>query len=738
MTSRSSRIALAASASIIVLNFAGAGAARAQQISSQTLATTNQVSEVVVTAQRVKSSESKTPISMEVISGQKLIQNGSVDLQTLTQADPSLNFDAGNGAGFITLRGVSGAGGIGPAVPVAFDGFYYNQNVIFNNSLYDVSRVEVLRGPQGTLFGRNASGGLINVISNDPATTFGGYGDVTLGSYNQLDAEGALNVPVNDKVQLRVAFSSAQHDGYRHIAGAAGGVADDQDAKSGRVKLAIHPIDGLEILGSIQVTHVGGAGTADNIFNLAADADGFPTHARVPLDQRDARTYDVAFQSNVSLNDKLYQLKLSYDKLPFGITATYLGGYDQLDYQHLTPTIGLDAPAYGVPTTIELLSTLNPRTQNHELRFTSAQDQAITWQVGAFYFLSRGNVNAHFRDFATPTAPDIVSFPFFDVQRSIAGYGQAAWRLGRNTMSVGVRDTFDYVAQTDLLSPSDGIFPAKQSTQYSKWTWHVGDDYRLTDQTMVYAKVDTGYRAGYFNLETPCNCTGGPPQPSFIVPYSPEYVTAYEIGSKNRLFDKHLILNGDLFYMSYEGEQLPESNQAGTFTVNAKRTNIYGGEVGVDAIVDALGQFDLNLTWLHARFGPQLFTNAVNQTYNIGGNRLTQSPDLSLEAGFEHYFSLPVGRLTARVQTKYQSAQYFDFYNVPDSYQGPYTRTDVHLTYQSGDGRWSIDAFAQNLENALVIVDEAESFAPPLTMPGTYNVGFQAPRTFGVRLGAKF
>jgi iron complex outermembrane recepter protein len=90
------------------------------------------------------------------------------------------------------------------------------------------------------------------------------------------------------------------------------------------------------------------------------------------------------------------------------------------------------------------------------------------------------------------------------------------------------------------------------------------------------------------------------------------------------------------------------------------------------------------------------------------------------------------------VETKYQSGQYFDFYNVPDSYQKSYTRTDAHLSFAPREGAWMVNAFVRNIENAIVIVDESESFAPPLSQPGTYNVGFQAPRTYGVMLSAHF
>jgi len=669
-----------------------------------------------------------------------LARNGVVDLQTLTQSDPSLNFDTGVGNGWITLRGVSGQGGIGPAVPVAFDGFYYNLAQIFNDSLYDINRIEVLRGPQGTLFGRNSSGGLVNVITNDPTKTFGGYGELTLGNYRQIDAEGALNLPVSDAVQVRFAYSSAQHSGYRRLAYGMGEVADDQDAKSGRVKLAVQPIDGLQLLASFQVTHVGGAGTADNIFLLPSDANNFPTHVVIPLNSYNSQVYNLAFPTQVSVDDELLQLRATYDRLPLGMTVTYLGGYDKFDYLHNGPLIGLDTPAsLGIPTTIGLLATQNPRTQNQELRLTSASNQTVTWQTGLYYFRSYiGDNSSHFRDTATPAAPDIVSFPYNNTQTSKAGYGQLGWHLGETIFSAGVRYTSDYVAQTDKASPGDGIFPAVQFTKYSKTTWHVGEEWHATDRNLLYAKVDTGYRAGAFNLVVPCNCTGGPPQPSTILPYAPEYVTAYEIGSKNRLFNERLLVNGDLFYMKYAGQQLTESNQGGIFTVNARATNIYGAELQVAAIVNPLGRFDLNATWLHARFDAQEFTNALNQTYSIGGNQLLQSPDISLTAAFEHEFKLASGSLTARVQTKYQAGQYYDFYNFPDSHQSAYTRSDAHLIYEPPDRRWSIDAFVRNIENALVIVDESESFAPPLSQPGTYNVGFQAPRTYGVSLKVSF
>ena len=689
-----------------------------------------QLTEIVVTATHVATAESKTPISMEVYTQAELQTKGVRDVQTLIEQDPSLNFASANGTGFITMRGISGsggsgAGGVGAAVPIAFDGFYYNLNYVFNLSLYDMSRIEVLRGPQGTLFGRNASGGLINVVTNDPGTAFGGYAQLGFGNYNAINAEGALNLPVSDTFQVRFAWSSAQHSGYRTMFYGADQQADDQDAHSGRIKLMFEPMEQLRILATFQLTHLGGFGTTDNIFNLPADANNLPTHVAIPLTNHDAQVYNLAFAPQVNIDDRLAQLRVDYSALPWGMTLTYLGGYDQLSYLHSTPLVGLDAVQYGVPTTIELLTEQDPNTQNHELRLVSATDRSITWQGGFYYYRSTmANNDSHFRDTAAPGSSDLVAFLYKNEQKSTAAYGQAAWHLGPTIFSAGARYTRDNVGQTDLTSPADGIHPAIQSTQYGKWTWHVGEDWNITDKNLLYVKADTGYRAGAFNLYVPVD----PTQPSVIEPYAPEFVTAYELGSKNRLLDERLLLNADVFYMRYSGQQLSESNQGGAFTVNAKASNIYGLETQLSAIVNPLGRFDLSATWLHARFDSQVFTNALLQSYDIGGNQLLQSPSFSVTAGFEHVFAVGAVYPRASAPEKYQTGQYYDFYNFPDSYQSAYTRTDLHLIYaariEKTNVQWSLDACVRNMENSRVFVDESESFAPPLTQPGTYNVGF--------------
>ena len=701
------------------------------------------LSEVIVTAERVQTNEQKTPISMQVFSQSDLLTKGIVDVESLANATSSLSFDTGNGAGFVVMRGITGGQGFGgpgitaPSVPISFDGFYYDMNVIFNDAIYDVKRIEVLHGPQGTLFGRNSTGGLIHVVTNDPGRKFGGYGQLTFGSYNRVDAQGALNLPISSKLQMRIAFFSAQHSGYHTMAYGIG-QADDRNAKSGRLKVAYEPTNYLKVLLSFQLTHVGGAGPMDNVIVLPHNAAGFPTHAAIPLSSLDTRAYNLAMPNAQRTTDKLTQWRVVDTGLPWGMTLTYLGGYDHLDHISETPLMGVDAIAYGIPPTIVGEETMNPTTQDDEIRLTSAPDRTITWQGGLFYWRSDiGHNGTNFLDSAQPTAPPFVVELYNDSQRSMAAYGQADWHIGPTTLSGGLRYTNDHIARTDLTSPQDGIFPARNAFSENEWTWHLGDTWDITKHNMVYATFNTGYTTGGYNLLVPCNCTGGPLLPTTIEPYTPEFVKTYEIGSKNKFFSDHMLLNLAGFYTNFTNQQLQASNAGGVYTVNANKSNVYGVEAELAAI-GRLGRFNLNATWLHARFDRQLLTNAIGQTFNIGGNHLIQAPSLSVTASVEHTFVVGPGTVTPRVDTKFQSGQYYDFYNVPDSYQPAHEISDVHLIYAPNVGRWSIDLWVRNVANTIAIADESESFAPPLTLPGTYNVGFQPPRTFGVTILDRF
>ncbi len=187
-----------------------------------------------MTAERHEETSQTTPVAMSVYSGKDIADAGVHDISTLTTIDPSVNFTTATGSGYIAIRGVSSTDltEIGdPAVSVSRDGFFTNRSYGLFSSFYDVERVEVLKGPQGTLYGRNSSGGVINIISATPTDTFGGYVSIDAGDYQALNFEGALNLPLSDTVQMRISGVSLHHDAYRDNALATRG-ADDEDSRS--------------------------------------------------------------------------------------------------------------------------------------------------------------------------------------------------------------------------------------------------------------------------------------------------------------------------------------------------------------------------------------------------------------------------------------------------------------------------------------------------------------------------
>jgi hypothetical protein len=192
---------------------------------------------VVVTANRIRSNVQTTAVAVNVYNGAALAEAGVSNVQALQAIDPSVNVTSSNGAAYVAVRGIASTDTTetgDPAVPIARDGFFTNRSFGIASSMYDVERVEVLKGPQGTLFGRNSTGGLINVITAKPREEFGGYLSADVGNYSTVNLEGAVNVPVSDKVQMRFSAVERHHTGYRELTGI-NMRGDDEGSKSGRL-----------------------------------------------------------------------------------------------------------------------------------------------------------------------------------------------------------------------------------------------------------------------------------------------------------------------------------------------------------------------------------------------------------------------------------------------------------------------------------------------------------------------
>ncbi len=679
---------------------------------------------VVVTAQRIKEDVQTTPIAISVYSADALRTAGINNLASLTTMAPDVSFTTTEGQSIITIRGISSRDTteIGdPAVSVNTDGFYMNRPYGLNASLYDIDRIEVLRGPQGTLNGRNSVGGAINIITAKPTDQFAAYTSIQYGNYSDLESQGMINVPLNDQVQVRAAFLSASHDGYRNNSPQTPG--DSQDDKSARIELAFEPLTHLKGLLTAQYTTQSGTGDVMQYIPFNYTSTGALNHTLPP--SINSSTFPLGTQPFLRMSSVQYRANLVYDFDQVEVTA--LGGYDHSAYiQGVDQTLSPNAPT-GV---YQWVPSQSPNTINGELRISSRGSGPFQWQVGGFYFSETSHLLSGDVSRGTNGANDMYfGFSYYTPMHSKAGYAQASYQVtSRLKLTGGFRYTADYKASSGFFGDiTGGIDYGDQagSASFSKSTYHAAADYGLSSTNMLYAKYDTGYKAGGFNFG------GGA--------YAPETVKAYEVGSKNRFLDNTLQLNVAVFYNSYLDQQVANyaflaTGQPVQLTQNAGASRNYGAEADLLYKIPAIGTLDFSADYLHARY-----TNfesiadpsdpSASGNVQLAGNQPPQAPAWSFGMGLEHSWNVAGGALTGRIQSKAQTAYYFSFYNFPDTRQKGYTMSDAFLIYQPGADQWKVTAFVRNFENSVVFKDAEES-----QYAVAYAYEYYPPRTYGARL----
>jgi iron complex outermembrane receptor protein len=691
--------------------------------------------EIVVTAEKVETNVQRTAIAIDVYAGQQLQELGVHDVNSLANVAPAVNVTGNTGGGtIVAIRGISSRDTteVGdPAVAISTDGFYVDRSYAIGLTQYDLERIEVLKGPQGTLYGRNATGGAINILTAKPGKEFGGFATLEMGNFNTTNTEGAINVPLGDKVQMRASFTSNFHDGY--VDAGANGRFDDQNARSGRLQFAFQPTENLDLHVLVQETtqRSNPQGAYQTPYRI--DANGFVDHTTV-YSPPDPRKYAMPAGGHLYLTDKVFRWDANL-QLP-GAKLTYLGGYDTLDWNQLTPTWFFASPQTATNTPVgqarQFNQTEKPHTFNHEVRAANLDPSArFTWQVGAFYFTDRNDLDSFNRQVVgTPVIRFIYSVYF----KSISEFGQVGFKLTDNLkLSAGIRHNQDNKTRDGNIyqGPLQAQVPSHAKTEASKNTFHVGLDWQASPDSLVYAKYDTGYKAAGF---------------TDIAPYGEETVKAIEVGTKNRFFDNRLQLNADIFSDDYTGQQVQQivSGGGGLRIVNAGKSKIKGIEVE-PTFVTPVGRIELNVAYLDAKFtefvlaaGIPNFNGTAWTSPNVNlvltGNRPPQAPEMTIGGAWEKTWSMGSGAsLTTRLSAKSTSKQYFSFFNRLTDTQGAATISNLNVTYKTADAKWDIQGYVRNLSDAKVYSNIAEndrSFG--------YTFSYAAPRTYGLRLTAHF
>lgn len=710
---------------------------------------TETLEEVVVTAENRSVSAQRVPITMDLVSGKTIQKQGISDLLQLQAIAPSLNIIQNTIFNQINVRGVGSNNGAAElsdqAVTVGIDGEYLNRPLALNTAMFDLDRVEVLKGPQGTLYGRNATAGAVNIIAKKPTQNREVDLSASYGNYNSLKLNGAVNLPLGKIAAIRVAGLLSKHDGYRNGGDKVGRI-DNGNFWATRAGLSINPTKALSIyvageLGKTDQQAPSQYGVAmGNLTELKGQA---PINWTVSL----PNDYPVATAGFMKINQSAIRSKVAYDF--GGTTLTYSGGYRKVKMDGYQPLNGF------VPETFSFHNDLTYNTQSHEIRL-NGESAKLSWQLGSFY----GSENQDSRrGLVLPSAAGafggqvpFLNFFIRDVNSTTLGFfGQATYNVNDKLgLTLGLRNTSDNktLKASDLASapfgpPSiirffypnvptsmtqAGMKPVTGVPTEGSWnqtTWLLGMDYKIDANKMIFAKISTGYKAGGFDNQGA---------------YNPEYLTAYEIGTKNKFANNKLRLNASAFHYDYKDQQVSIfiSTAVGGAIQNSGVSTVNGLEVDGEYAISKADRFRFSVNLLDAKYKElKTVENVVSgdvRSVDLKGKVAPMSPKATLTAGYNHDFKIGSGTLTAGIQTLFKSSYYTTAFNYAMDMQKSFTKTDVNLTYTAKGGKFDVSLFAQNLEDNRIITYSSFN-------GGTiniYNWIFGTPRTMGIQANLHF
>ncbi len=673
--------------------------------------------DIVVTAERRETNLQDTPISVTAVTAATIQAEGIRTVSDLAASVPNLTSTTGPqgsaDANFF-IRGVGQFDFIAtndPGVGVYVDGIYLGRTVGALLDSSDIARVEVLRGPQGTLFGRNTLGGAVSIVSKAPELgDLSGTASVSGGSRNRIDGDASLNVPLGDTAALRVGGFERYQDGF--ATRAYDGVKFGKTKRyGGRAQLLFKPTERLSITLSGDYSN-DKSNPAPSVLLAIVPAPFFPAGAASQIQNPNA-FYSVNESNSPESRNEIYGFS--------GTIAYELA--DHVTLKSITAYRHLNALSTSDPdgTLYRLYDQQAPTHQHQfseELQLAgSAFGDRVNFVLGGYYFKEKVDQTL-FLCFA-PITPTPVAFfnpcNTWDqgnrqTTESVAGFGQAQVKLTeRLSVTVGGRytsETKDIVSNQDFdfrpagLQVAPGVvIPGFVSPivtnlpghlKFTKFTPKAGVEYKASDDVLVYASYAKGFRSGGFN--------GRFIVPTTVIPtYNPDTNDAFELGFKADALDKRVRLNADIFYSKYKGIQQTISVPVTQFQVaNAGDADLYGFEAELTVAPVRDLRFNTAIGYTHSKFVN--VPASAEQSGPINGNSLPFSPRWTVDTGLEYRIGLGERyKLIPRVDYRFQSKTYFTALNLPLEQQAAYGLLSTRLTLAEAHDRYSLAVYADNL-----------------------------------------
>ncbi|MES2496599.1 MAG: TonB-dependent receptor [Pseudomonadota bacterium] len=755
------------------------GQASAQQVGQPS----DTIEEIVVTAQKRNENMQSTPIAISAFTGDSIAKKGLADIQQVARLAPNVSFDftapvsGASNAATVFIRGIGQQdfalttdAGVGTYV----DGVYVSRSVGGVLDVLDIERMEILRGPQGTLFGRNTIGGAISIISKMPDKDFGGSLEASLGNYGRRYLRGTVSLPLGPVTGLRISLSSKDKNGFVKSAytpqqksllnGNALTDLGNENRQAARALLTHEFSDRFTATLSGDYSRLRENNAGDRLAGITSTlADGplvfaYNTFGSTPS------VIPVIGNDRYTMANYYTGTDTTYSTGPNGSSIDAWGTALTLDYKvsealslksvtaYRKTTGSFNRDADGSPLVITETSNYGYRHQQFTQELQAVgdlADGAIKYAAGLFYFDEKGS------DPLIVRLPEVVGTIYQDVadvrNKSYAAYAQATWTIVEDLSLTGggryTKDKKRFLSDQYIVTgsaspflfggaPAGTLIPlvprnSVASQSFEKFSPRLSLDYRFDRNVLVYGSYSKGFKSGGFNLRYVA------PRPS-ILSFAPENATTFEVGTKIDAFDRKVRLNLAAFTTDYKGIQVTVFENLGApVTLNAGDARIKGFEAEFTAIPLSGLELNANLGYLDSRYtdiraNPAL-VSTPEQILSLS-TRLPKSPKWQGTLSGSYTYTLESdAKLDARADFHFSSSYANDALNSRFLNQGSYQTLGMSAGYTAPGRQWSLRLFVDNVTNERYIASGDSNYGI-----GFHEANYNRPREWGATMGFTF
>lgn len=680
------------------------------------------IADIVVTATRREARLQQVPVAVTALDGNALQSADVSTVRTLTQVVPGFVGSRNMGVFQPVVRGVGSTGisiGDEPNIATYVDGVYQPESAANWIDLVEIERVEVLRGPQGTTFGRNATGGLINVITPDPSFDFRGKASLRVGRMRReagdYDARLYVTGPISEKAAIDLSGLFRKNDGYIDDL-VRGGTLGDQRVIDLRSKILFKPAD------NFKVVLTGELFDQQSTTNSPQPVDGNTAGRRfagviLPTGAWQASLTEVP---RLDLQRWTFALHIKWELDGFNVETT--SGFMNLRWNQTTDSDASNLRLGNFP------AVFRSESGNQEIKLSSSNPGPFQWLVGGYFYQFGGNSFLQPWTAANPAVP--LAGPTLEPElegRSFAGFADVTYEAVPGLfVNLGGRYTTEKRQFSQTINGNLVVNDVDKT--FNKFNYKIGLRYEIDNKTNVYASWSTAFKSGVYNMAA-----------TRSIPVEPEEIKAAEFGIKSDPLD-WFRANLAIYYYDYKNLQLQSRDSfSGNYILqNAANAEIYGGELETTIVPTNDLKLRAALAYTHARykdfpaaqgFFPRPDGGNTVMPIDASGFVMTRAPKWSGNVGLDWGRDLGSGRLSVNGNLSFSSRLYYDFAN--NFSQKAYALTNMSVAWTSASENWKIALWATNLTNEQVF----QTMRPgALSTDGFY----EQPRKIGVTFEVKF